>query len=391
MCRPPRSEQFTSGEICVVHCIHRCVRRAFLCGVDNYTGKDYSYRREWIRQRLESLASVYGIDVLEYTILSNHVHVILRNRPDVVASWSDEEVAQRWLRLFPGTRLLDILAEANEEDVKRIVGDADEMKRLRSNLSDISWFMRSLAEIIARRSNFEDNCTGAFWEGRFKAHRILDDAGLLACSMYVNLNVLRANLATSIENSLHTSVYDRIEADKGVTIDSAALDQLPLSKEESIRRRTKMPPDQLRELRKRRKPTKRVLRDAWLAPLFLSDSVNSFDPQVNLEGTRASDRGFLKMGLNEYVELLRWTAAQKGIGVGQVITVPDSLQTLFKGLGIDTNMWSDLVWNYDRYFGKTSCTGSKESMQKHAKAHNKRWHRGQQQSTACFKPETDSQ
>jgi len=41
------------------------------------------------------------IDCLTYTVQSNHMHLALRSRPDVVAGWSDEEVAQRWLRWFP--------------------------------------------------------------------------------------------------------------------------------------------------------------------------------------------------------------------------------------------------------------------------------------------------
>lgn len=185
-----RCEQFVSDEICLVHCYHRCVRRAFLAGFDQLTQKDYSHRREWIRQRLESLASVFGIDVLQYAVLSNHLHVILRNRPDVVKTWSDVEVATRWLRLFPGTRILDVLAEPNEEDVRSAVADPEKIQEYRSRLSDISWFMRSLAEVIARRANAEDECRGCFWDGRFKAKRLLDEAGLLACAMYVDLNVL---------------------------------------------------------------------------------------------------------------------------------------------------------------------------------------------------------
>jgi hypothetical protein len=42
----------------------------FLAGVDNESSKDYTYRREWIRQRLEKLASVFTIDVLTYAIRS---------------------------------------------------------------------------------------------------------------------------------------------------------------------------------------------------------------------------------------------------------------------------------------------------------------------------------
>ena len=91
MPRPKRTEQFDSGEVCVVHVVQRCVRRAFLAGVDQFSGRDYSHRKEWIRRRMETLASVFGTDVLSYAVMSNHIHLILRNRPDVVAKWSDKE------------------------------------------------------------------------------------------------------------------------------------------------------------------------------------------------------------------------------------------------------------------------------------------------------------
>jgi hypothetical protein len=45
------------------------VRRAFLAGVDLLSGKDFSYRREWIRRRLEALASVFADDVLTYAVI----------------------------------------------------------------------------------------------------------------------------------------------------------------------------------------------------------------------------------------------------------------------------------------------------------------------------------
>jgi hypothetical protein len=92
------------GEIQIVHACQRCALRAFLCGTDEQTGKSFEHRREWIRQRLEFLASVFGIDCLTYAVMSNHIHLILRSRPDVVAAWSDDDVARRWLRLFPKQR-----------------------------------------------------------------------------------------------------------------------------------------------------------------------------------------------------------------------------------------------------------------------------------------------
>jgi hypothetical protein len=48
----------------VYHCIARCVQRAFLCGIDSYTGRDYSYRKAWVLDRLRHLAGLFGIEVL---------------------------------------------------------------------------------------------------------------------------------------------------------------------------------------------------------------------------------------------------------------------------------------------------------------------------------------
>ena len=96
MARVNRREVLSEGEIQVVHCVNRCVRRGFLCGTDELTGKDYEHRRQWIRNRLEFLAGVFAMDVLGFSVMSNQLHVILRNRPDVVKTWSDEEGARRW-------------------------------------------------------------------------------------------------------------------------------------------------------------------------------------------------------------------------------------------------------------------------------------------------------
>ena len=41
-----RHQIVVEDQVGVYHCIARCVRRAFLCGVDQYTGQDYSHRKE---------------------------------------------------------------------------------------------------------------------------------------------------------------------------------------------------------------------------------------------------------------------------------------------------------------------------------------------------------
>ena len=103
MARRARGEYLDPLAIQIVHTVSRCVRRAFLCGEDSVTGQSFEHRREWIRERLEFLASVFAIDCLTFAVMSNHLHTILRSRPDLVQLWSDEEVARRWLRLCPET------------------------------------------------------------------------------------------------------------------------------------------------------------------------------------------------------------------------------------------------------------------------------------------------
>ena len=99
-----RSETVEEGVVGTYHCTSRCVRRAFLCGVDRYTGENYDHRKSWVQQRLRELAGIFAIDLHNFAILSNHLHTICRTRPDVVDGWSDEEIAERWWRLFPKRR-----------------------------------------------------------------------------------------------------------------------------------------------------------------------------------------------------------------------------------------------------------------------------------------------
>ena len=96
-----RSGVVTEGAKGVFHCISRCVRRAFLCGEDPYSGQSYEHRREWIRARLEFLATFFAIEVCGYAVMSNHVHLVLRTRPDWVEEWDERDIAERWLSIFP--------------------------------------------------------------------------------------------------------------------------------------------------------------------------------------------------------------------------------------------------------------------------------------------------
>jgi REP element-mobilizing transposase RayT len=194
------------------HCVSRCVRRAFLCGDDAQSGKSFEHRRQWIEDRMKTLAQVFAVDLCAFAVMSNHYHVVLHVDRQEAASWSDAEVIRRWQELFVGHPMTqrylagDDLLEVERKLVAELVA------LWRNRLSDISWYMRCLNEAIARQANEEDNCTGRFWEGRFKSQALLDEKALAACLAYVDLNPIRAGMAETPEASDHTSIQERIQA-----------------------------------------------------------------------------------------------------------------------------------------------------------------------------------
>jgi REP element-mobilizing transposase RayT len=197
------------------HCISRCVRRAWLCGIDSYNGTSYEHRRDWVEQRLLELAEIFAVGIHAYAVMSNHVHVVLRIDPLAAAAWTDEDVAIRWVRLFPATQDGEIDDAGCRVKEQTLLGNADRLAVCRQRLGSLAWFMRSLNEPIARRANREDACTGRFWEGRYKCQALLDDAAMLTCMSYVDLNPIRAGIADNLESSLHTTARRRISAVQG--------------------------------------------------------------------------------------------------------------------------------------------------------------------------------
>ncbi len=63
------------------HCISRCVRRARLCGEDQLSGRCLDHRRDWIEQRLLSLAERFALGLFAWTVMSNHTHAVLQTDP----------------------------------------------------------------------------------------------------------------------------------------------------------------------------------------------------------------------------------------------------------------------------------------------------------------------
>ena len=208
----PRKSQVSLEDTPYYHCVSRCVRRSFLCGIDSYTGNSYEHRRAWVEERLLWLSTIFAIDVCAYAVMSNHVHLVLCVDKDKALSWSDKEVLMRWHQLHKGTLLSQKFARDEVLSDSELISLKETLVIYRKRLYKMSWMMGSLNEHIARQANKEDGCTGRFWEGRYKSQALLDESAVLACMAYVDLNPIRSKIANTAETSHHTSIKQRTHA-----------------------------------------------------------------------------------------------------------------------------------------------------------------------------------
>ncbi len=206
----PRKALISLADTPYYHITSRCVRRAFLCGVDHYSGRNYEHRRQWVVDRLRLLSSLFAIDVCAYAVMSNHYHLVLKLCPEQLEELDDEQIMDRWCALFRGPILVQRYRSGEPLSAAERATITDIVRVWRGKLSSISWFMRCLNQPIARQANLEDKCTGKFWECRFTSQALKTEEALLSCMAYVDLNPIRAGMAESPETSEHTSIQERI-------------------------------------------------------------------------------------------------------------------------------------------------------------------------------------
>ena len=311
-----RYQQVNLSDTPYYHCVSRCVRRAFLCGEDNVTGKSYEHRKLWIQKRLKHLSETFSIEVCAYAIMSNHVHTVLRLLPVQAEKWSEEQVIHRWQQLFSLPVLIERYQTGQCDTPAQQRQAQQVISQWRERLSDLSWFMRCLNEPIARQANEEDNCTGRFWEGRFKSQALLNEQAVLACMAYVDLNPVRAALCESLEDSEFTSIKQRIEQIKQSSVQSA---------------------------------------------VKLAD----------FTGNKNQEAG-IAFSLTDYLELTDWTGRcmhpkKKGY-------IPDTTPKILHQLGLDEATWLETVTSFKSKFH--SFIGSEQQLKAICEQHHKQWIKG---------------
>jgi len=230
----PRAQLVDPEQALCYHLVSRCVRRAWLCGLDESTHIDYSHRKTWLEQRLSHLGRCFAIDIYAHAIMSNHFHLVLYFDPTACHQWSDDEVAERWMEAFPPKINNTEHPDARELYKQALINHPKRLARCRASLGSLSSFMQHLKQPIARRANREDGVSGHFFEQRFYSGALLSENAMLAAMAYVDLNPVRARIAQHIEECHHTSIVERLNV---VENDAARLKQALMPTIAGLRRR----------------------------------------------------------------------------------------------------------------------------------------------------------
>ena len=351
----PRSQYVKEGQEGVYHCFSRCVRRAFLCGFDKLTLRDFSHRKACLVDRLRFLAAIFAIDVCAYAVMENHYHTVLRTRPDIVDLWSDREVASRWLTLFPRQRKLRGAASPPcEEEIRALADCPERIAQLRRRLSSLSWFMGRLNECIARAANKEDGVKGRFWESRFKCQALLDEAAIAACMVYVDLNPIRAGLAATPEESSFTSIQERIRAWQQERIATASVPgEVP-----------SLPLDQSTPKPENPAQISGALPTRWLCPI-----------QSDSEG-----RGILQMTPGQYFELV--DGSGRMIRSHQRGAIDPELAPILLRMGANPAAWLETVSHFGSQFRLAA--GVLSNLRRFGSQLGRRWLQGIASARAAF-------
>jgi len=242
-------------------------------------------------------------------------------------SWSDETVIQRWSRLFG----LPVLVSRYQNGQCHTAAERDAVRQLvatwRQRLHDISWYMRCLNESLARRANAEDHCSGRFWEGRFRSQALLDEAGLLTCMAYVDLNPIRAGISPTPESSDFTSIQARIQA---LQTETPQADSLPLKVFHT--------------------PGSKDLADT------------------------------LPFCFQDYLALIDWTG--RAVREDKRGSIPEGIPKILERINIDPDQWQQLMQPRGKLF--SSAIGRIDTMRLYAQSIGQSWCQGMGVSQALF-------
>ncbi len=137
------------------------------------------FEKEHLLGLLRRLSSVFAVEVLAYAILGNHFHLLVRWHGE--SDLTEAEAIERALSIYPPHVVFPRPGSY-----------------WRSKLSDLSQFMKELNQRFSQFYNRLHSRRGHVFYDRFRSIVVEEGEGVLAVSLYIDLNGVRAGLAKSV-------------------------------------------------------------------------------------------------------------------------------------------------------------------------------------------------
>ena len=160
----------------------------------------------WFENRVFQLANIFAIDIYSYAILNEHYHLIVGLNPQITDSWSDLQVAQKWLRIIPEQSVKEKKNSHQKFRLQAILSAPRLIKKYRKRLGNINWLLRKINEPLIKLINDEYKQESAFFEFRTKSHQLFDETELLMNMVYLDLSKTDKALSNSPEEKRETIV-----------------------------------------------------------------------------------------------------------------------------------------------------------------------------------------
>ncbi|MEE9403569.1 MAG: hypothetical protein V3V20_01635 [Algisphaera sp.] len=238
MARMNRRNLIDLSECTCYHVISRCTRQLHLLGTDSASRAE---RKGLLLQQLERLASFTAVGIAGWSVMDNHLHLLLKVDTDAARSWSDREVARRWLKLHPARDGYRNRIEVEEGHVDVLVDtpDATFIPELRERLTSISHFMKELKQEMTQQINKLEDTIGSLWAGRFKSKRVTSESQLLTTLAYIDLNPFAAGVCKKPEAGEHTSLAARLHGVEEEETPTVQVKTISTKKTKNVRRSAK--------------------------------------------------------------------------------------------------------------------------------------------------------
>jgi putative transposase len=157
------------GEPAVYHVISRTTLHGFVLG---------DVEKDYLLGLMKRLSDFHFAEVLGFSILGNHFHLLVRMYPE--SRYSEEDVRERYDRRYGQERAAAL-------------GD-DQMEELRRKMADLSEYVKEIKQDFSRYYNKVHRKKGYFWSERFKSVIVENGETLVNCLAYIDLNPVRAGL-----------------------------------------------------------------------------------------------------------------------------------------------------------------------------------------------------